>query len=86
MFQSSAARLRSWWSAVTEDILGGDLDEDQTGEADVDYFRSHPHRRPLDGHRVRRDGSTPPRPAHCLTPIRPARATPTAERGCRALN
>jgi hypothetical protein len=83
MFQSSAARLRSWWSAVTEDILGGDLEAD---EADVDYFRSHPHRRPLSGQRVRRDGAIPPRPAHCLTPIRPGRATSTSERRCRALN
>jgi hypothetical protein len=62
MFQSSSKRLRAWlrW---TEDILG-DPPED---------VQPHPHRRELRWDRERRGGSVPARPAHCISPVRPAK-------------
>ena len=68
MFRASTSRLRTWWSAATEDILGGDLHEPETA---LDYFRSHPHRRPLGPGPTRRAGAAPARPAHCISPVRP---------------
>jgi hypothetical protein len=67
--------MRSWWSAATEDILGGDLD----GEREIDYHLHHPHRRPLGTAarggrgRERRAGMVAARPAHCLSPVRGGR-------------
>ena len=69
MFRVTASRLRTWWSATTEDILGGDLNDH---DAEIDYFRSHPHRRPLTPTVARRTGAVTSRPAHCLSPVRPA--------------
>jgi hypothetical protein len=59
MFQSSARRLRVLLS-LADDVLG-DPPEPET---------PHPHRRPLRFEHKRRQGSVPPRPAHCLSPVR----------------
>jgi hypothetical protein len=50
----------------TGDIDTGDGPDIETGD------RPHPHRRPLRWDRPRRAGTVPARPAHCLSPIRPA--------------
>jgi hypothetical protein len=72
MFRTTASRLRTWWSASTDDILGGDLN---ASEPMLDYFRTHPHRLPLGPPVARRAGGVVPRPAHCLSPVRaPAEA------------
>ena len=73
MFRASTSRLRTWWSATTEDILGGDLPEPETA---LDYFRSHPHRVALGPGPARRAGAVAPRAAHCLSPVRPPAAIP----------
>jgi hypothetical protein len=59
MFQSSRRRLRALLS-LAEDVLGDPLEPEMP----------HPHRRPLRFHHERRPGSVPPRPAHCLSPVR----------------
>ncbi len=87
MFQMPANRLRSWWSARTADILGGDLDDsggdigsdedpELTAQTDLDHFLSHPHRARHEWRAARRGGSVPPSPAHCLTPVRNGGAPP----------
>jgi hypothetical protein len=67
MFQSSASRFRSWWSAATADLLGGDLREDARP---IDIHLNHPHRRQLGRQKVRRPGSVLERPAVCISPAR----------------
>ncbi len=67
MFRVSISRLRSWWSDATDDILGGDLNDDEGALA---YHRLHPHRAPLTAQRPRRAGAVPPRSAHCISPVR----------------
>jgi hypothetical protein len=67
MFRTTASRLRTWWSATTDDILGGDL---TAPEPTLDYFRTHPHRQPLGPALPRRTGGVAPRPAHCRSPVR----------------
>jgi hypothetical protein len=77
MFRASTHRLRSWLSAATADILGGDLEADET---EIEYFRGHPHRRELRFETRRRPGAVPPRPAHCIFPVRPRDAAPDRDR------
>lgn len=62
MFQSSAKRLRTWLR-FAEDVLGDPPVQ----------VPPHPHRRPLRWERERRAGSVAPRPAHCLSSVRPVR-------------
>jgi hypothetical protein len=59
MFQSSARRLRALLS-LADDVLGDPLAPETP----------HPHRRPLRFEYERRPGAVPPRPAHCLSPVR----------------
>jgi hypothetical protein len=68
MFRKHSERLHRLLSLL-DDVLG-----DAPEEA-----RPHPHRRPLAWQPVRRGGSVAARPAHCLSPIRPAR-TPRVDR------
>jgi hypothetical protein len=79
MFRASASRLRSWWDAVTDDILGGDLVDI---EPELAYHLDHPHRRPLEPRRARRAGTVAPHPPLCISPVRAAgareRTTPLA--------
>jgi hypothetical protein len=70
MFQSSTKqRLRAWLDIV-DDMLAGDPPDDAHLEAPP--WATHPHRRPLRWQPVRRSGSVPAAPAHCLCPVRPA--------------
>jgi hypothetical protein len=71
MFQSSKKRLRAWLDVV-DDMLVGDPPDDVHAEPPL--WASHPHRRPLRWERIRRGGSVPAPPAHCLCPVRPARS------------
>jgi hypothetical protein len=59
MFHSSKKRLAAWLERF-DDILG-----DPVEPAPPD-----PHRTPLRWERDRRPGAVPPRPAHCLCPVR----------------
>ncbi|HZE03866.1 MAG TPA: hypothetical protein VE127_01505 [Solirubrobacteraceae bacterium] len=61
MFQVSIRRFRALMTLV-DDVLG----DAETPPA------PHPHRRPVRIERDRRPGSVPPRPAHCLSPVRPS--------------
>jgi hypothetical protein len=61
MFQSSARRFRALLS-LADDLLG----DPPQPEA------PHPHRRPLRFAPERRGGSLAPRPAQCLSPVRPS--------------
>jgi hypothetical protein len=61
MFQSSARRFRVLLS-LADDLLG----DPPQPEA------PHPHRRPLRFRPERRRGSVSPRPAQCLSPVRPS--------------
>jgi hypothetical protein len=63
MFRKHSERLQRLLSLL-DDVLG-----DAPEEAPP-----HPHRRVLAWQPARRGGSVAPRPAHCLSPIRPARA------------
>jgi hypothetical protein len=73
MFRSKASRLRSWWDAVTDDILGGDL---PPSEGELEYHQHHPHRAPLRSELSRRHGSVAPRQAHCVPLTAPAPTDP----------
>jgi hypothetical protein len=68
MFRSSAHRLRSWLNGAG-DLLG---DAPPTEFEVEDPYLTHPHRRELRWERSRRAGSVPPRPAHCISPVRVA--------------
>jgi hypothetical protein len=81
MFHASAERLRSWMARIDEaldDVLGDPpVVEHAGGSSIVEHAGDppiaggdHPHRTPLDWKRDRRGGSVPPRPAHCLSPVR----------------
>jgi hypothetical protein len=61
MFQVSVKRFRALMTLL-EDVLGDP----------EPLVAPHPHRRPVRIHRQRRAGSVAPRPAHCLSPIRPS--------------
>ena len=65
-------RLRGWlrW---TEDILGDPQDD----------VLLHPHRRELRWERSRRPGAVPPRPAHCISPVRTQAAREAAAQEAR---
>jgi hypothetical protein len=76
MFGQSSNRIRTWWAAATEDILGADLPPSVYAEDSIDYFRSHPHRTPLGAGSDRREGSVQARPAHCVAPLRLVFDTP----------
>jgi hypothetical protein len=69
MFRSTARNLRTWWTDFSDDILGADLPATPYDDA-LDYHLNHPHRQPLSRSRPRREGTVPPRPAHCLSPVR----------------
>jgi hypothetical protein len=43
----------------------------------AERFRVHPHRASLGVARKRRPGSIPPRPAHCISPVRSDRSAST---------
>jgi hypothetical protein len=73
MFRTSFTRLRARLETV--DVLGDSPDDAQALEED---FFEHPHRSPLRWERERRAGSVQVRPAHCLCPVRPARARDTS--------
>lgn len=60
MFQVSKRRVRALMTMM-DDLLG----DPDTPPA------PHPHRRPVRIERQRRPGSVAPRPAHCLSPVRP---------------
>jgi len=63
MFRASTDRLRSWLTHIDQaldDVLG-----DPTSDV-----HGHPHRVPLRWKPDRRGGSIPPRPAHCVSPVR----------------
>jgi hypothetical protein len=60
MFLASKHRIRALMSLL-DDVLG-DPEPPAT---------PHPHRRPVRIDRERRPGSVAPRPAHCLSPVRP---------------
>jgi hypothetical protein len=66
MFRSTSSRLRSWWSATSGDLLGGDI----TYEHPLDHHLNHPHRRALHRPARRRAGAVAARPAHCISPVR----------------
>jgi hypothetical protein len=59
MFQASKTRLRTWLERF-DDILGDP----------PEAAPPHPHRTPLRWERDRRAGTVPPRPAHCISPVR----------------
>ncbi|MFZ0091014.1 MAG: hypothetical protein WAL63_16020 [Solirubrobacteraceae bacterium] len=61
MFQASVKRFRALLTLV-DDVLG---DPEPPAVP-------HPHRRPVRIDRTRRSGSIAPRPAHCLSPVRPS--------------
>jgi len=67
MFGQSFSRVRDWWEANTEDILGGDLPPRLYAE-DIEYFRGHPHRLALGIESGRRPGRVAARPADCVSP------------------
>ncbi len=79
MFHSSTQRLRTWLS-WTEDVLGDPPDDAQR---DPTNFHTHPHRRPLRWERGRRPGAVAPRPAHCISPVRPWTDGERRERAAR---
>jgi hypothetical protein len=70
MFQSSKKRLRAWLEVVDEMLVG---DPPVDAHAEPPLWATHPHRRPVRPQRVRRAGSAPAAPAHCLCPVRPVR-------------
>jgi hypothetical protein len=78
MFRSTAQSLRAWWIDFSDDILGADLPPSSYEEEPdaVEHHLTHPHRRPLATNHVRRDGAVAARPAHCLSPVRPAGTRP----------
>jgi hypothetical protein len=59
-----------------DDVLGDPLPVEHGHSycIEPDYLHriepDHPHRTPLGWKRERRGGSVPPRPAHCLSPVR----------------
>ena len=83
MFRSSADRLRTWLTGAG-DLLWGDYDaaedtlqplvDPELESSDRAYHATHPHRRDLRWKRERRPGTVPRRPAHCISPVRHARA------------
>jgi hypothetical protein len=76
MFGQSSNRIRTWWAAATEDILGSDLPPSVYAEDSIEYFRSHPHRSSLSSGSERRGGSVPTRAADCVAPGRLVFDTP----------
>jgi hypothetical protein len=69
MFLSYPKRLRAWLELVDDMLVGDDPPADAHLEAPA--WATHPHRRPLHAQHVRRAGSVPPGPAHCLCLVRP---------------
>jgi|GEM_PF-5424597 len=62
MFREHSERLHRLLSLL-DDVLG-DAPADAT---------AHPHRAPLRWQPTRRRGAVSPPPAHCISPVRPAR-------------
>jgi hypothetical protein len=69
MFLRSVKRFRALMTLV-DDVLG---DPEPPAVP-------HPHRRAVRIDLRRRAGSVPPRPAHCLSPVRPSRESPGRDR------
>jgi hypothetical protein len=70
MFQGSIERLRALRDAfeeIVDDILGHPADDELAPAP-------HPHRRPARLLIERRPGQVAPRPAHCVSPVRPSTA------------
>lgn len=72
MFRKHSERLNRLLSLL-DDVLG-DASEPAP---------PHPHRRALRWEPSRRNGTVPPRPAHCISPVRPAHAVRERERSSR---
>ncbi len=70
MFRPSFIRMRAWLE-LAEDVLGDPPAAAQTDTKQL-HNHVHPHRRPLRWERVRRPGTVPAAPAHCLSPVRRA--------------
>jgi hypothetical protein len=76
MFRSSLNRILDWaenaLAPVEEDWGVGEDQEEGLGEGRSASVQAtpHPHRRELRWERKRRPGSLPPRPAHCISPVR----------------
>ncbi len=77
MFRTPVKRLRALIE-LADDLLGDSFDDAPT--LDTQLHVDHPHRAPLRWQRERRPGTVPPAPAHCLSPIRPARVPGEATR------
>jgi hypothetical protein len=70
MFQSCTKRLHAWLDLVDDMLVGDEPPADARLEPS---WATHPHRRPLRSRRARRAGSVLAAPAHCISPVRPAR-------------
>ncbi|MGO9753983.1 MAG: hypothetical protein ACLP8S_22185 [Solirubrobacteraceae bacterium] len=77
MFRLAASQIRSWWSASTADILGGDLppalENRYPHPPAPDSHYPHSQRPPLRFEYARRLGAVPPRSAICISPVRARR-------------
>jgi hypothetical protein len=63
MFQASRQRLQRLLDVVDDMLVGAP-------EEDSEMAAPHPHERTVQLRIERRAGTPPPRPAHCLLPIR----------------
>jgi hypothetical protein len=83
MFQSSSKRLRAWLSRVDDLLADHPAEAKRQEQSRHRDPQPHPHRHPLRWDRTRRPGSLPPRPAHCISPIRTVADDAGRERAAR---